>query len=97
MLYGEKIRVKDLEREIEFMKKEFELERQKLALQDEQNRIGEMASLRIELAQKKAQAEQLEVRIKESPYSQLTDILKALTVKLPTLDIRELCIRGKEK
>ena len=50
-----------------------------------------------EVARLREKTEQLEKRIAESPYTQLSDILKALLVKFPTLDIKDLSITVAEK
>ena len=50
-----------------------------------------------EVARLREKSEQLEKRIAESPYTQLSDILKALLVKFPTLDIKDLSITVAEK
>jgi len=48
----------------------------------------------------KERVAQLEARLKEAPkpdYERLNEILKALVVKLPTLEIKELSVRTKGK
>ncbi len=62
---------------------------------DKANAI-EQAKKDAEIAGLKAEAAQLKARLAESPYSQLQDILKALVVKLPTMDIKGITVTPRE-
>ncbi len=90
-------RIKDLEREAEYLKKERELEIAKLDYKKCQWEIEKWSELKESAAKNAATIFQLEARIKDAPYAQLTDILKALVVKLPTLNIQGITVTPKEK
>ncbi len=63
----------------------------------ERDDVIQKHQLEIDAAGLRAHNEELRRQLAESPYSQLSDILKALVVKLPTLNIQELSVHGKEK
>ena len=86
-------KIKDLERESKFKEKEFGLRAQEIRLEEKQTIIA----LREAKVTVEAKAEQLQKRIDEHPYRQLTDLLKAIAVKLPELNIKELAIHTKSK
>ncbi len=44
-----------------------------------------------------AKVELLQKQIKEAPYQVLSDLMKALLVKFPTIDIKNLSVTAKEK
>ena len=83
----------ELEKEVEYLKKERELAVEKERLLQKETQIG----LAKELASLKATNEQLQKRLDESPYKQLENLLKALAVKLPTVDIKSLSVTTKGK
>ncbi len=90
-------RIKDLEREIEYLKKEHYLEKEKIDAKQMMKEEHDVVSLREKIAKNDAVITQLEARLKDAPYAQLTDILKALVVKLPTLNIQGITVTPKEK
>lgn len=89
--------VKDLKREMEFMKREFEVREQEIELECKQREITAVAEIKQENVARAARIEELKTRLEEGPYAQLSDILKALVVKLPTLNVSELSVTTKEK
>ncbi len=90
-------RIKDLEREAEYLKKEGDLAIQKNDAKWMVDWKEKFMEIREAVAKKTATIEQLEKRIGEAPYAQLSDILKALVVKLPTLNIQAITVTPKEK
>ena len=83
----------ELEKKAEYLEKEkvLEVEKERILQKETQIELGK------ELASLKATNEQLKERLKESPYKQLEQLLKALTVKLPTVDIKSLSVTTKGK
>lgn len=92
-----KEKIKDLERELDVRVKEMQLEAQKERLELKESLIYEHLNLQKELATEKAKNVGLHELFEKSSYQQLSDILKALVVKLPTLNIKELPIHIKAK
>ena len=91
--YEARLKIKNLEREVEFQKDKCEVKIQKAVLEKE----TQMLDLKKELAGDKAMIENLKARIDESPYKLLQEMLKALVVKFPTMDLKELSIVSKDK
>lgn len=82
-----------LEKELKFKEKEIELVQEKIRLEEkEKMRATIEARIRADVL-----AEQLQARMDEHPYKQLEAILKALVVKFPTLNIKDLSISTKGK
>jgi predicted RNase H-like nuclease (RuvC/YqgF family) len=107
-MFGSRFEVKKLQLELEALKKEHELEK-KLQEKWRSAEIEELkykqltenerttSEMKLKLAKSEEAKTQLEGRLKDAPYSQLTDLLKALVVKFPTLNISELSVKVKEK
>ena len=87
----------ELQREREFDSERFVAKETIFKQKAEVEKTELISELKIGLAARNEKIDQLEKRLAESPYSQLQDILKALVVKLPTLNINELCVNSKEK
>lgn len=86
-------KIKDLEFQLECV-----ITRRTLKIQEERlNAERDKLKLEEAFAEQKAITTQLEKRINEHPYKQLTDLLKAIAVKLPELNIKELAIHTKCK
>lgn len=85
------VKIYCLEKDLEVKEKEKEMEIEKIHFQEQQHRLD----LSKQTASQGVLIEQLKARIAEHPYKQLTDLLKAIAVKLPTLDIKELSVKGK--
>jgi len=92
-----RLKVAELERELEYRKKESDLAIEKSSTQWRVQLVEEGEKTRTELAKSKVIAEQYEARLKDAPYAQLTELLKAIVVKLPTLNVNELSVKTKEK
>ena len=88
-----KDKIKDLEQTAEFKEKEVKLRLREVQLDERENR----RALYDRTISAEAKVEQLNARINEHPYKQLTDLLKAIAVKLPELNIKELAIHTKCK
>ena len=86
-------RIGDLERELEYREKEYELKAEKVRIQEKEARMD----IEKQLQTANVRCEQLQARIDEHPYKQLTELLKAIAVKLPELNIKELAVHTKEK
>ncbi len=86
-------KIKDLEREARYQVKEHELGITKERLVQRDLRIDYEKSL----AKAEEKIAEMEKRWDEGSYKQLSDILKALVVKLPTLDLKEIHTHCKEK
>jgi hypothetical protein len=59
--------------------------------------IGTKNEVERECAVARAKVELLEKQMKEAPYQQVSDLMKALMVKLPNIDIKNLSVTAKEK
>jgi len=92
-----KLKIAGLERELEYQKKEAEFSRLQAISNIELQQSRSTKDLEIQLAKAKTEAEQSEARLKDAPYSQLTELLKAIVVKLPTLNINELSVKTKKE
>lgn len=89
-----------LKDKIKDLKQDFCLLEQRQEIKEEKARLdGQRENIEItkHLARAEANVEQLQKRIDEHPYKQLTDLLKAIAVKLPELNIKELAIHTKSK
>lgn len=84
--------IKDLVREAEYREKEHDLEKEIVMVESRKKQM----EIEKDNAQFQERCTQLEARLKDTAYEQLKDILKALVVKLPTLDIKELSVTTKE-
>ena len=94
MRYSEKdLKIQELAREIDYMKKEHQLEVKDLKNADEERRREiERAIIRVE-----TENGHLKACLEESPSKLLQGILKALTVKIPTLNIESLSVNAEKK
>jgi len=99
-----KARIEELEKENWKLIKNLEWQGERARIQAEKDelqlRLEEARrnqNLQIERAEYKAENLAMRERLAESPYKQLSDILKVLTTKLPTLDIKEIHAHCKEK
>ena len=99
-----KARIEELEKENWKLIKNLEWQGERARIQAEKDelqlRLEEARrnqNLQIERAEYKAENLVMRERLAESPYKQLSDILKVLTTKLPTLDIKEIHAHCKEK
>ena len=73
--------------------KETEIKVEKARLEEKRANL----ELTNQLKEKEATVEQLTARIEESPYKQVELLMKAILVKLPTLDIKNISINQKGK
>jgi hypothetical protein len=98
-IFNQKLRerIKDLERAAYYVEKERDLAEKKIWYQKEHEQSVNLEIYRKDIARYEATVIQLEARLAEAPYAQLTDILKALVVKLPTLNIQGITVTPKEK
>ena len=87
-----KDKIKDLEREATFTFLNHQREIEAMRIEGQEDKRRENEDLRIINAEKSARLAEVEKRWDSSSYKQLSDILKALVVKLPTLDIKELSV-----
>lgn len=88
-----KDKIRDLEREIEYREKMFDVRVKGIMLEQKASRLD---------LEKKIEAEeikniQLIARMDEHPYRLVSDMLKALVVKFPTLNINDLAINSGKK
>jgi len=90
----EKLReeIKDLKREAEFKQKEFAVREKEIRIDEKEAHYNYISQADVS----KVRVEELQNRLNEHPYKQLQDILKALVVKLPTLNIKEIHTHTKE-
>jgi hypothetical protein len=86
-------KVKELERELEYKEKEFGLKEKEIKCDYRTSLNGK----RIEITRLIAENGHLKVRLEESPSKMLQDILKALTVKIPTFDLKSLNYTSEKK
>ena len=82
-----------LENKLEHQEKMFEVKEQKARLEEKEKR----KAVEYDLIVVKAENEQLVKRMDEHPYKLVSDMLKALVVKFPTLDIKDLAISTGKK
>ncbi len=92
-----RVKVQVQEAELEFLRDKHSLSLEKHKAEWSRETTQEWANLKAETAALREKCAQLEVRLKDQPYAQLTDLLKALAVKLPTLNISELSVNAKGK
>jgi hypothetical protein len=85
-----------LRKELEFTKKVNRVEQAELTNQIEAKSMADKRALELALREANVNVAQLEARIAESPYTLLTDLLKALAVKLPTINLSTLSLGAKE-
>lgn len=78
------IKEKEAEHKVTFAERETSIQREKTQLAEN-------------IASARAENVQLKEQIKNSPYNKLNDILKALVVKLPTLDVKSINVTAKSK
>ncbi len=86
-------KVRELEDRLEHQARMFEVAGQKIRLEEREKRV----SLTSDLTTYKAENEQLIARMDEHPYRLVSDMLKALVVKFPTLNINDLAISTGKK
>ena len=82
-----------LENKLEHQEKMFEVKEQKVRLEEKEKR----KVVEYDLAAVEAENEQLVKRMDEHPYRLVSDMLKALVVKFPTLNIKDLAISTGKK
>jgi len=86
-------RIWELKNRLEHQEKMFEVREQKIRLEEKeahQNYISQADVLKVRV-------EELEKRLEEQPYKLVSDMLKALVVKFPTLNIKDLAISTGKK
>jgi len=83
----------ELRREIAYMKKEVILREKEIRVEEKKARLEVEKQLEVS----NNLIERLKQEIEKAPYEQLTKILKALAVKLPTVDIKSLSVTTKGK
>ena len=86
-------RVRELKSELEYQEKIFEVRERKIRLDEKEVR----AEMECKLITALAENEQLQKRMDEHPYKLVSDMLKALVVKFPTLNIKDLAISTGKK
>jgi len=82
---------------MKFQAREAELEYDSFRADLKAQQAEEEASLRVDNAKLEAENFCLRAGEEKGAYKQLSDILKVLTTKLPTLDIKEIHAHCKEK
>ena len=90
-------KIKELESTFEVRLKEVRLEEKEKMMEPKLSHVKELAVVSEQAALQKAIREEMEKRYDESAYKQLSNILKALIVKLPTLNIQELAVHSKSE
>ena len=97
-------KIKDLKREAEYKEKEMELEKERIRLDVEKNWrelearwLEEKVTAEAEAEKQRGICKEMEKRYDDGAYKQLSDILKALVVKLPTMNIKDLSVISKGK
>ncbi|MEE9510421.1 MAG: hypothetical protein V3V81_08005 [Candidatus Bathyarchaeia archaeon] len=81
--------ISSLKREAEYKEKEWEVREQKIRLDEKEKRLD----VETEFIKCQAANEQIIKRMDEHPYQLVSDMLKALVVKFPTLNIKDLAIK----
>ncbi len=87
------LKIWKLEREIEYMKKEFEVREEAIRV----DYRGVQISSEVQIAKGEAENENLKARLEEAPAKVINDVLKALTVKIPTMNIESLSVSAEKK
>ncbi len=82
-----------LENELKHREKMFEVREQKIRLEEKEKR----RVVEYDLVAVRAENKQLVKRMDEHPYRLVSDMLKALVVKFPTLNIKDLAISTGKK
>ena len=88
------------EKEIIELKLKIEYHEKRCVLREKEVRVEEKAKsaeLEKNLAVETTRNEELKNQLEKAPYKQLTDLLKALAVKLPTVDIKSLSVGTQGK
>lgn len=88
-----KEKVRELGNKLEHQRKMFEVKEKEIRLEEKMKRISEET----EMIKYQAENKQLIARMDEHPYKLVSDMLKALVVKFPTLNINDLAISTGEK
>ncbi len=86
-------KVRELTHDLAYQEKIFEVKEQKIRLEEKEKRV----ILTSDLATYQAENKQLIARMDEHPYKLVSDMLKALVVKFPTLNINDLAISTGKK
>jgi len=86
-------KIYQLENDLVIQTKMFEVREQRIRLEEKEKRISEET----ELIKCQAENKQLIARMDEHPYKLVSDMLKALVVKFPTLNINDLAISTGKK
>jgi hypothetical protein len=86
-----KDRIKDLKRDAEIKDIRYGVRIKDAVLEEQKTRL----SLEKEMERLKEANVQLESQLEKAPYAQLTDLLKALAVKIPTIDLKSLTVTAK--
>ena len=85
--------VRDLEGKLERQAKMYVVREKEVRLEEREKRVD----VETEFNKCKASNEQLIKRMDEHPYKLVSDMLKALVVKFPTLNISDLAINSGKK
>ena len=88
-----KDKINYLQNKIELKEKMFEVREKEIQLEEKVQR----KSLETQLIKCQAENKQLIARMDEHPYKLVSDMLKALVVKFPTLNINDLAINSGKK
>ncbi len=88
-----KERIRELQHDKAYQEKIFEVKEQKIRLEERERRMG----LESDFFKCQAENVQLIARMDEHPYKLVSDMLKALVVKFPTLNINDLAISTGKK
>ena len=86
-------KIYQLESDLKYQEKIFEVKEQKIRLEEKERRV----EIESEFIKCQAANEQLIKRMDEHPYKLVSDMLKALVVKFPTLNINDLAISTGKK
>ncbi len=88
-----KERIRELQHDKAYQEKIFEVREQKIRLEEKEKRTQQAFAL----TEARAENKQLIARMDEHPYQLVSDMLKALVVKFPTLNINDLAINSGKK
>ena len=86
-------KIYQLENDLKHQEKMFGVRVNEVRLEEKEKR----KAVEYDLVAVKAENEQLVKRMDEHPYKLVSDMLKALVVKFPTLDIRDLAVSTGKK
>ena len=86
-------KVRELKNKLEHQEKMFEVRGERIQLEEKRKNN----KVEAELIKCQVTNEQLQKRMDEHPYKLVSDMLKALVVKFPTLNIKDLAISTGKK